>query len=74
MPKLWNLTLGPIVFQAEHWHGGHFAAFEVPHLLVGDLKKMFSKNLVEKLFRTQAGATHGRGDVDNIAVETSGDE
>jgi hypothetical protein len=50
MPKLWNLTLGPIVFQAEHWTGGHFAAFEEPDLLVGDLRKMFAKILEKGLF------------------------
>jgi hypothetical protein len=41
MPKLWNATLGPVVFHAEHDRGGHFAAFEVPEVLVGDLRKMF---------------------------------
>ncbi|KAK5175812.1 uncharacterized protein LTR77_000952 [Saxophila tyrrhenica] len=50
MPKLWDLTLGPIVFQAEHFEGGHFAAVEKPELLVGDLRKMFGRGLVEKLF------------------------
>ena len=27
----------------EHDRGGHFAAFEVPELLVGDLRTMFGK-------------------------------
>jgi len=32
-----------IVFQSEHDSGGHFAAHEKPHELVGDLRKMFGK-------------------------------
>lgn len=44
LPKLWNLTLGPIVFENEHDRGGHFAAFEVPQLLVHDVRVMFGKN------------------------------
>lgn len=44
LPKLWNLSLGPVVFEAEHLKGGHFVAYEVPELLVGDLRKMFGKH------------------------------
>ena len=29
------------MFEASHDHGGHFAAHEVPEVLVGDLRKMF---------------------------------
>jgi hypothetical protein len=43
MPKLWNHTLGPIVFEAEHHSGGHFAAYERPNAIVQDLRKMFGK-------------------------------
>ena len=43
MAKLWNRTLGPIVFEAEHESGGGFAAFEVPDLLVQDLRSMFGR-------------------------------
>ena len=43
LPKLWNRMLGPIVFEREHDRGGHFAAFEVPELLVGDVRAMFGK-------------------------------
>ncbi|KAL0567893.1 hypothetical protein V5O48_014100 [Marasmius crinis-equi] len=32
-----------LVFHARHPKGGHFAAHEVPELLVGDLRKMFGK-------------------------------
>ena len=35
--------LGKLVFTQEHEKGGHFAAFEVPHQLVGDLRKMYGK-------------------------------
>ena len=35
--------LGKMVFQSEHETGGHFAAYERPELLAGDLRKMFGK-------------------------------
>lgn len=35
--------MGKVVFESEHDTGGHFAAFEVPEKLVGDLRKMFGK-------------------------------
>ncbi|KAK4173562.1 Alpha/Beta hydrolase protein [Triangularia setosa] len=34
-------TLGPLVFEKWHDRGGHFAAWEVPELLVEDLRVMF---------------------------------
>lgn len=40
-PRAWGRTLGPVVFEANHTEGGHFAAHEKPELLAGDLKKMF---------------------------------
>lgn len=43
MPKSWAPTLGPIVFSGEHKKGGHFAAWEVPESLAGDLRIMFGK-------------------------------
>lgn len=55
MPKLWNATLGPIVFHAEHERGGHFAAFEVPEVLVGDLRNMFGKLKEEGMFDGKGG-------------------
>ncbi|KAH9979704.1 Alpha/Beta hydrolase protein [Russula compacta] len=33
-----------IVFESEHNAGGHFAAYEKPDALVGDLRKMFGKS------------------------------
>ncbi|KAI0036978.1 alpha/beta-hydrolase [Vararia minispora EC-137] len=42
-PKAWSRDAGKIVQEVEHEKGGHFAAWEVPELLVGDLRKMFGK-------------------------------
>ena len=43
LPKLWNQTLGPVVFEQDHDRGGHFAAWENPEALVADLRRMFGK-------------------------------
>jgi len=32
-----------VVFESEHEKGGHFAAYERPEELVGDIRKMFGK-------------------------------
>ncbi|KAJ7719304.1 Alpha/Beta hydrolase protein [Mycena metata] len=42
-PRNWVRRTGNAVFEAEHEMGGHFAAHEVPELLVGDLRKMFGR-------------------------------
>lgn len=42
-PFSWVHTMGNVVFESEHEHGGHFAAHENPEALVGDLRKMFGK-------------------------------
>ena len=39
----WSHTLGKFVFESEHDKGGHFAAFEVPEKLAGDLRRMYGK-------------------------------
>ena len=40
----WTSYIGtPLVFEADHPAGGHFAAYEQPAALVGDLRKMFGK-------------------------------
>ena len=31
------------MFESEHDKGGHFAAFEVPEKLAGDIRKMYAK-------------------------------
>ncbi|KAF2750196.1 alpha/beta-hydrolase [Sporormia fimetaria CBS 119925] len=43
LPKSWAKNLGDVVFIGEHDKGGHFAAWEVPERLVGDLRIMFGK-------------------------------
>ncbi|KAL0562575.1 hypothetical protein V5O48_019511, partial [Marasmius crinis-equi] len=42
-PLSWVTDLTNIVFHSKHDKGGHFAAHEVPELLVNDLRKMFGK-------------------------------
>ena len=39
----WVSTIGKVVQQVQHDRGGHFAAHDVPELLVADLRKMFGK-------------------------------
>ncbi|KAI0393174.1 alpha/beta-hydrolase [Xylariaceae sp. FL0594] len=41
LPKEWGRVMGRVVFEREHERGGHFAAWEVPDLLVRDLRDMF---------------------------------
>ncbi|KAF7557687.1 hypothetical protein G7046_g5978 [Stylonectria norvegica] len=42
-PKLWAGTLGPVLLLNEHDRGGHFAAWERPDAIVGDVRSLFSK-------------------------------
>lgn len=42
-PKSWNGTLGNVVYESVYKKGGHFAGFERPDALVGDLRKMFGE-------------------------------
>ncbi|KAG6879342.1 hypothetical protein C0992_003476, partial [Termitomyces sp. T32_za158] len=42
LPRSWT-RVPNLVFEAEHEEGGHFAAYEKPELLAGDLRKMFGK-------------------------------
>lgn len=42
-PRVWGKTLGPVVFEAVHEDGGHFAAHEKPKVLAEDLKRMYGK-------------------------------
>ncbi|KAL8934809.1 MAG: hypothetical protein Q9216_005725, partial [Gyalolechia sp. 2 TL-2023] len=42
-PKAWGRTMGPVAFESEKERGGHFAAWECPEELVGDLRVMFGK-------------------------------
>ncbi|KAI9809356.1 MAG: hypothetical protein M1826_003934 [Phylliscum demangeonii] len=43
VPKTWGHTMGPVCYQSEHERGGHFAAWEVPEAIAGDLQTMFRK-------------------------------
>ena len=43
LPTTYGRTLGPVVFERVHEEGGHFAAYEKPELLVGDVRAMFGK-------------------------------
>ncbi|KAH9017880.1 Alpha/Beta hydrolase protein [Lactarius hengduanensis] len=43
-PKALLRSKGRIVFESEHKAGGHFAAYEQPEALAGDLRKMFGKS------------------------------
>lgn len=43
MPHAWGRVLGPVVFENRHNNGGHFAAWEQPDALAGDVKAMFGK-------------------------------
>ncbi|CAG8983278.1 hypothetical protein HYALB_00002715 [Hymenoscyphus albidus] len=40
-PSVYGRGLGEVVFEKRHEDGGHFAAYERPELLAGDLKEMF---------------------------------
>lgn len=43
VPRTWAAAMGPVVQQSEYDHGGHFAAWEVPEVIVRDLHTMFGK-------------------------------
>ncbi|KAH9925905.1 epoxide hydrolase [Epithele typhae] len=43
LPESWTSLLGKVVFESRQPKGGHFAAFEQPDALAGDLRKMFGK-------------------------------
>ncbi|KAJ5112305.1 Alpha/beta hydrolase fold-1 [Penicillium argentinense] len=43
-PMAWYHTIGNVVKEKEFDRGGHFAAWEVPELLAGDLKQFFGRD------------------------------
>lgn len=43
LPRLWNRTMGPIVYESQYEKGGHFAAWERPDAIVKDLRVMFGE-------------------------------
>lgn len=42
-PVPWAKSLGDVVFDKSHEKGGHFAAWECPEQLAGDLREMFGR-------------------------------
>lgn len=42
-PRTWGRTLGKVVYEKTYERGGHFAAWEAPAVILGDLKGMFGK-------------------------------
>jgi hypothetical protein len=51
-PTSYGRGLGNVIFEKRHGEGGHFAAWEKPELLVGDLREMFgkgAKSVVEEI-------------------------
>ncbi|KAI0506880.1 microsomal epoxide hydrolase [Xylaria bambusicola] len=42
LPGWWAHVMGNVVFDKNHEKGGHFAAWECPDELVGDLREMFT--------------------------------
>lgn len=42
-PRKWHYSMGPVVLLNEHDRGGHFAAWEVPEVLVGDTRQMLGR-------------------------------
>lgn len=63
VPKTWARTMGPVVFESEYEHGGHFAAHEHPEAIIGDLRKMFGKR------GPCFGAVKGRKGYDEVEEE-----
>lgn len=51
VPRSWAETRANVVFWREHEKGGHFAAYERPEDLVGDLVKFFGKVWKDKAMR-----------------------
>jgi microsomal epoxide hydrolase len=43
-PMAWYHAIGNVVKEKEFDRGGHFAAWEVPELLAGDLKEFFGRD------------------------------
>ena len=43
MPQTWARTLGPVAYESIKARGGHFAAWEKPEEIAGDLQKRFGK-------------------------------
>lgn len=44
LPRAWNQTLGPVVWESVSEKGGHFPTWECPEVIVSDLRRMFRKD------------------------------
>ncbi|KAF2449964.1 alpha/beta-hydrolase [Karstenula rhodostoma CBS 690.94] len=44
LPRLWNRTLGPVIYESEYDVGGHWAAWERPDAIAKDLQAMFGRD------------------------------
>ncbi|KAJ6108392.1 Alpha/beta hydrolase fold-1 [Penicillium sp. IBT 18751x] len=44
LPTAWYRSIGNVVQEKEFEHGGHFAAWEVPEVLAGDLKDFLGRD------------------------------
>ncbi|MCJ1395409.1 hypothetical protein MMC18_008295, partial [Xylographa bjoerkii] len=42
-PRSWTRSIGPVVYENENSSGGHFAAWEKPESIAGDLRVMFGR-------------------------------
>ena len=62
VPHTWGETLGEVVLQSVHESGGHFAAWERPEAVVGDLGRMFGR---EGVCRGVVGGRSGFDDEEN---------
>lgn len=43
LPRPWNQTLGPVVWESSSEKGGHFPTWECPEAIVADLRSMFGQ-------------------------------
>ena len=43
LPKSWTRLIGPVVYESDNSSGGHFAAWEKPEVIAGDLRIMFGR-------------------------------
>ncbi|SLM41072.1 microsomal epoxide hydrolase [Lasallia pustulata] len=62
VPKAWARTLGDVVFESEYDRGGHFAAWERPDAIAGDLTRMFGRGGgAEGVVKGRCGFVRARG-------------
>jgi hypothetical protein len=42
---MWAQELGEVVYESRQERGGHFAAYECPEAIAGDLKQIFGEGV-----------------------------